>query len=126
MTKPPRLTAIRTRGASNQLLTAIQLVFEDGHESPLFDTKRGGSIEIKTVELTGKAINKIIWQGDRDTVRFWFEHEGGRQLIFDEAYLHQYSPETREIQPNHYIVGIKGRIELNNHFKYLGFIVAEY
>ena len=85
LTKPPRITAIRTRGC-NKLLMAMQLVFEDGHESPFFDTKKEGSTEIKTVELTGKTINKIIRQGAENTVRFWFEHEGGRQIIYDEGH----------------------------------------
>ena len=41
LTKPPRLTAVRTRGGGegNSCLSAMQLVFEDGHESPLFDAK---------------------------------------------------------------------------------------
>lgn len=39
-TEPPTLKAIRTKGYPKNCLTAMQLVFGDGTESPFFDVKR--------------------------------------------------------------------------------------
>ena len=38
LTEPLKLKEIRTRGAQKDSLSAIQLVFTNGVESPLFDT----------------------------------------------------------------------------------------
>ena len=52
LSKPLRLKAIKTKGVPNVYLTAIQLVFEDGIESPMFDTRRGAAgDEIRTEVL---------------------------------------------------------------------------
>lgn len=39
LTEPLKLKEIRTRGAPKDSLSAIQLVYTNGAESPLFDTK---------------------------------------------------------------------------------------
>ena len=49
LTEPLKLKTIRTRGAQKDSLSAIQLVFTNGVESPLFDTQYAVAGPLETV-----------------------------------------------------------------------------
>lgn len=76
----PTLKAIRYKGWNDGCMSAIQLVFTDGSESPLFDTCYSNSGELKTTEITGKNIKKVTahsYPNDGDTSKLIMEHEKG-------------------------------------------------
>lgn len=80
LTKPLRLKAIRTKGKPGSCLTAIQLIFEDDIESPMFDTSpKDAGNEVSTIELTGAKISKIICAAHISEYisNIRFEHEAG-------------------------------------------------
>ena len=59
--EPMQLKAVRTKGLKGSLLSGIQLLFNNGIESPFEDTQdqRAETDGVKTVELSGKNITKI-------------------------------------------------------------------
>ena len=61
LSEPLRLKEVRTKGVLNYELTAIQLVFNNGVETPWMDSKRADASceEISTVTLPEKPIKKM-------------------------------------------------------------------
>lgn len=60
LTKPLRLKEIKVKGENSNPATAIQLVYEDNIESPLFDTKYTSNVnELQTINIADKPIKKF-------------------------------------------------------------------
>ena len=105
-------------------MTAIQLVFEGGVESPLFDAKDANATEIKSYPVPDKQIEKVTGQKFsgvlfRLTLKF---NDSAELTVFPESGIR--ANYDCEIPPGHAIVGIYGRIH-DNYIRSLGFIVME-
>jgi len=57
--EPLKLKEVRTKGPQNGDLTAIQLVFQNGIESPLFDAKHSLATAITSVKVRDEPVKKI-------------------------------------------------------------------
>ena len=59
LTKPPKLIEIRTSGSGNVGLSSIQLIFEDGIVSPLFDAKANDASPIQSYQVKDQKIQSV-------------------------------------------------------------------
>ena len=109
--EPLKLQAIITKSASNGLcpLTAIQLVFQNGIKSPLFDAYPSAHEPI-TIRVPDSPIVTISSKANE-----WysgsinFVHKDGKTTVaFDTKYDAKCADVTREIPENHSIVGVYG------------------
>ena len=110
LNEPLKLQAIRTKGALDNPLSAIQLVFQNGIESPIFDSQKKGADDFTTVALPdGSPIVSITSKasniGCSDIV--FVQKNGQETVIFDKNW-HYGSEEIREIPETHAIVGVYG------------------
>ena len=64
--EPLLLKAVKSKSETGSVLTAIQLVFTNGIESPLFNGLNNGPSGLKTDELSGNKIKKILHQGNEN------------------------------------------------------------
>ena len=123
----PELVEIRTRGVDNGVMCAIQLVWEGGIESPVFDCGRDVD-PIRSVRLDGSKIRRIISNshsehGYADEIRI--EHDNGSQQTIFTKGRKSFDEQVREIAANQRIVGLYGRLLVGGNVRYLGFIVAD-
>ena len=84
---PLKLKEIRAKGLVNSAMTAIQLVFEGGVESPLFDGKQSNATAIKSYPIPDKRIMKITGQqGSSWFRRFTLKFDDNQELtVFPES-----------------------------------------
>ena len=125
---PLKLEEIRTKGVNGNFMTAIQLVFEGGIESPMFDTNHpNASNEISTVQIPDAPISRVSARifNTRAQANIRFEQGEGSTTVFNKNYKIG-RDETREIPANHHIVGVYGRAVQEEFLLYLGFIIAEF
>ena len=127
--KPPRLKSVRTKGHPNGCLTAIQLVFNDNSESPLFDTHKiaADNEGIKEVKLRGRSITQVTskWKNTYIT-SLSLTHEAGTQVVYDKNYSESNMQNgSQTIKEDHCIVGIYGSLYPSGWLSQLGFIVTE-
>ena len=113
--KSLRLKAIRTKGRPSYPMTAIQLEFEGGIESPMLDTKSSYSLpEIRTTELSGRKIKKILSRASSDngmTSNLRLEDDTGSLIEIYEKQWNNGDEMSREIPHNHHIVGVYGSFQ---------------
>jgi len=107
-------------------MTAIQLVFENGITSPLFDGNHSRATGMTTVQIPDKPIKRIsVRTGGVCAYSLQFEFAQGPPLVvFDKGYT-GHPVKSQEIPANHHIVGVYGRIQ-SNLILYLSFILAEF
>ena len=109
-------------------MTAIQLVYENGVESPLFDANNCSASELNSVRLPER--NKItsisVWGGNLFTYKMQveFEEAESTQIVY---HLNKNDGEyqQRAIPPNHSVVGVYGKLDHGGYLEYIGFIVME-
>ena len=81
---PLKLKEVRTNGVNKNALTAIQLVFENNIESPLFDGKNVRATGLTTVVIKNKLIKRTSSRvGHGYPYSLQFEFEASSQTIFD-------------------------------------------
>ena len=124
--EPLQLKEVRTKAAQGNPLSAIQLVFQNGIESPLFDAKGPGANEISTVRVLDKQMNCVSAQVEAMYIsKIQFEYNDGEaKIVFDKNYGYG-SQDVRSIPENHSIVGIYGTYYDNAFMSRLGFIVMQ-
>ena len=65
--KPLKLKAIKTKGYPGGCMTAFQMIFEDGIESPMYDGGHSSAGDDKaTVDVSDVQISKIVCNGRSD------------------------------------------------------------
>ena len=80
LTRPLQLKAIKTMGVHGSGPSAIQLIYENGIESPMFDSKNtGAGSDVTTVELKKKVIRRIIARTCRNG---WL---GNLRFVYEDA-----------------------------------------
>ena len=119
-----QLKAIKTKAycssSGSSVCSAIQLVLENGLESPVFDchsTYGTADKEFTTVELTGKNIKRIRGQTNSSSGHLGsmiVEHENGSQTIYDRGYSN--NSLDLSIPEGYGIVGVYGRISKGSLF----------
>ena len=109
-------------------------MYQNGLESPLFDTKYTGASDIvTTVELPQEGEDRRVakvrgrCKNNGALATLTFEHENGSlTTIFDKNCRQtSFREEVREIPVGHSIIGFYGRLNPNGALRYLGFIIAE-
>ena len=90
-------------------MTGIQLIFEDGTESPMLGGAANNGI-IQTVEIPNKPVKTVTAFNDNGYVSNMMFVQGGNEItVFNRgkatAGLPRYS---RDIPPNNQIVGVYG------------------
>ena len=128
--KPLQLKAIRTREwKRGQALSAIQLVFEDGIELPVFECKVAGyTIPLKTTEINGKEIYRVraktTEKSEGAIYGLSFDHENGSQTI------HNSNRATQEfgksIPEGYQIVGVYGTLWHKHYIWQFGLVLAKF
>ena len=134
LTEPLRLMAVKTKGFPNGDMTAIQLIFEGGVTSPMFDSKaryRGdelSTVEVSSSETPFKRITSRVYNAKYTaslSLDFDSEEKTPVVLYNKKDVRRDMVEEVREIPEGHQIVGVYGRLE-NNYVRYLGFKVAKF
>ena len=89
-------------------MTALQLVFKDGIESPLFDGGEQGTTELETFEVPDKPITKITGTtGGNYISKILLTFEENQQVtVFPQGGNKE--GYDIEIPPKHAVVGIYG------------------
>ena len=125
LTQPLKLEAIYVKWRHNFQPSAIQLEFEGGLKSELFDTRNIRAQEERRIDLKGLKITSISSRVENITYmrQLAFNHKRGQLQIFDTDEPAG-SVETRQIEEGHEIVGVYGRL-WNNFCQNIGFIVAK-
>ena len=106
-----KLKEIRAKRVKGSAMTAIQLVFEGGIESPLFDSKQANATEIKSYPVPDKRIEKVTGkQCDSALRKLTLKFDDNSTLtVFSES--DHVTDDDREIPPGHAIVGIYGQLD---------------
>ena len=129
LSEPLKLTEIRVKGTVGGSLSAIQLVFQNGTESPLFDGKYNNATKIQTYKLSDQPITIVSGKAHGDGTfpkKFSLTFKDGSELsIFPQGSSGAKGKDpVIKIPPNQTIVGIYGSIS-RYHICQLGFIVME-
>ena len=87
LTGPLKLTQIRVKGRVNDDITAIQLVFRDGIESPLFECNNNSATGLKTYDVPDAPVMQILAQNNNNyTSKFTLTQKDVHQLtVFPEG-----------------------------------------
>ena len=120
--KPLKLTHIKAKGIVRDGMSALQLVFENGIESPLFDGGQQGTTELETFEVPDRPVTRITGtSGGAHISRIILTFEDNQHVtVFPQS--KEVPKYDIEVPPKHAIVGIYGTY----NYKFigrLGFIV---
>ena len=86
--EPLKLKEIITKAAEGNPLSAIQLVFENGIKSPMFDAKCGGANDEMSVSVLDKTMVCITAQVESIYIsKIQFEYKDGEaKVVFDKNF----------------------------------------
>ena len=124
--KPLKLKAIKTKGYPGGSMTAFQLIFEDGIESPMYDGGHSSAgDDISTIDVSDLQTKDIVCNGRSDgyIAKMTIRNESGSKTIYHKN-RSDYQNSTRKIPDGYHIVGFYGTND--SWIKSFGLIVAKF
>lgn len=95
LNKPPKLVEVRTRNAHDSL-GMIQLIFEGGIQSPVFDCERGKDLQVKSYAVKARRLSSVKIRVNKNTIlnQIYFSYEEGSEDDVSGSYFNGGNPVT--------------------------------